>query len=185
MIYRMMREIEADLQARKYPLVFVYNPANPRQTYGRRGVVEVERDTERGETFNPVVGVGTNPRRMGTRLLGVKWTIYAQSGLDGAMRNDHENECDLYVDAIQIALAEWGKVSGAGYIEVTEARYLSAAERDGADLTSDVAYLLRFAVPRGVVKKTYEGQARPSAAVSTAANGTLVSVSGSQYQEVP
>lgn len=185
MIYRMMRDIEAELQLRKYPLIFAYEPSHPGATYGHRGYVEVQRDTERGDVFNPPTGIQSNPRKLGTRLVGVKWTVYAQSGIDGAMRNDHEHECDLYIDAIQCAIEDWGKASGAGAINVYEARYLSAAERVGADLANDVAYVIRLAVPRGVVRRTYEGQGKPTAAVTTATNTTEVSVPGSQYQEVP
>lgn len=185
MIYRMMRDIEAALHAQLYPIDFAYEPTQPRQSYARRGFVEVLRDTSKGEKIGPPVGVRTNPRSVGVRYLGVQWTISAQSGVDGAMRNDHEHECDLYVDAIQCAIHEWGQVSGAGVIEFTEARYLSAAERDGADLVSDVAYLLRFYVPRGVVKRTYEGSARPTATVAAVDGATLAKLPGTNYQEVP
>lgn len=183
MIYRMMRDVEADLCARLYPLTFSYGPSPSRLVVPHRGLVEVERDTERGETIGPPVAARSNPRLSGVRVLGVKWTIFAQSGVDGAMRNDHEHECDLYVDAIQLAIYEWAKASGAGVIQFAEARYLSAAERTAVESPSDVAYLLRFGVPRGVMRRDYEGRARSVTQASAATNITEVYVSG-QGREV-
>lgn len=170
-IYSLMQDVETKLRARKFPSAFEYGPNRTARTGYFDHAIVFERDRKATDLVSPAKGWDNNPRKMRTRELCVQVLIYAQSRLDGAMVNDHEGECEQIVDALLIALAEWGSEGRAGELPITEARYLSAAEyNDPATPTEvwpGVVYVLRFRVPRGVSARDYTGAARPIGAAAS------------------
>src|SRR4051812_22146307 len=114
MIYRMMGDFESTLRARKFPSQFVYGPERVTRTGFFDHVIVVERDTKAPDVVAPCKGWENNARKMRIRELCVKATVYAVSRVDGARREDHEGECEQIVDALLIAMAEWGTAARAG-----------------------------------------------------------------------
>lgn len=170
----MMRDIEEDFRKRKFPSAFVYGPERvTREGYFDHAIV-FERDREASDTVGPVKGSQSNPRKMRVRELCVKCTIYAQSRLEGPRINEHEAECEQIVDALVIALAEWGEASRAGDLPITESRYLKAEEREAVEVWPGVVYVLRFRVPRGVTARDYTRAARPTGAATGVGGQILV-----------
>jgi hypothetical protein len=171
----MMRDVEAKLRARKFPSEFVYGPERTERSGYFDHEIIFERDRKAADLVGPVKGFENNARRMRVRELATQITIYAQSRVDGARVEDHEGECEQIVDALVLALAEWGVEAKAGDLPITESRYLTAQERGevGApvEVWPGVVYVIRFRVPRGVSARNYEGSARPT--------GEAAGVSGS------
>jgi hypothetical protein len=113
-----------------------------------------------------------------TRMLAVSATIYARSSLPGAMVQDHEHVCEQFVDALLVSLYEWQASEQAGAISVSEARYLTAADRNDVETWPGVVYVIRFSVPRAVFALTYLGEAKPTGAASGVSSHTQVSAPG-------
>jgi hypothetical protein len=163
----MMRDLEAMLRARKFPSQFMYGPERITRTGFFDHVIVFERARNKAsDQVGPVKGFDNNPRRMRVRELCVTIRVYARSRLDGARVNEHEKECEQIVDALVIALAEWGTAAKAGEIPITEARYLTAEEYTDPDKPAEawagVVYSIQLRVPRGVTARDYVGAARPT-----------------------
>lgn len=177
MIYEMSRDIGARLEAAKFPVRVVYGPEQTaREIYDP--VIVIERDRGGSDRITPPQGQQSNPRKYMTRWLAARATIYAKSSLDGATVWDHERECEKLVDGLLVALTEWQTAERAGAINVAEARYLAASERNDVETWAGVVYVLRFSVPRAVFKLTYLGEARPTQALSGHRNQTIASTPG-------
>ena len=171
MIYRLSRDIETNLKARKWPVLVEYETRTKR--IGRYSMaVAFERDRQGGDENDPPVGSHTNPRVMFTRRLGVRVEIFAKSSVSGARSNEHQHECDDLVDAVLTALYDWTTAAKAGAIEWIEARYLADEEIDDAERSSGAVYLLRFRIRRGVSRKDYGGGAAETATLAKVGNAS-------------
>lgn len=188
MIYSLMRDVETKLRARKFPSAFVYGPERVTRTGYFDHAIVFERDRKATDLISPCHGWNNNPRKMRVRELCVMATVYAQSRLDGAMVNEHEKECEQIVDALVIALAEWGVEGKAGELPITEARYLSAEEYTDpaapAEVWPGVVYVVRFRVPRGVSARDYTGAARPIGAAAAVSGDVEVRQNAGDPPEV-
>lgn len=169
MIYEMSKDIADTLHARKFPTVHRYGAQRIQRSYGDR-IVLIERDIEQTDSFAPPVGSKPNPNRAGVRSLAGKVTIFAASALHGAMLGDHEKICEALVDALIVAIKEWGVASRAGDIPLPEMRYLTPKDREDAEAWPGVVYMIRFRVPRSVNAVDYAGQARPTGSASGVSN---------------
>lgn len=167
MIYEMATDLQAKLTAQAFPTLLEYGPRRLAVEAWHDHLVIVERDREATDQLAPVNGQQTNPRRYCNRQLAVKITVYARSNLDNARINEHERECEQIVDALVVALAEWGTEARArlGSVDatITESRYLKLSEVPEAETWPGVVYVLKLRVGHGVYKRTYEGAARPTA----------------------
>lgn len=185
MIARMAQDLEDMLRARGFPLRIAYGPEAHRRNTHDSGIV-IERDRTGGDgTLREVIGNGRNPQKFRVRDLGCVATIYAQSSLAGARIQDHEHLCDDFVDALIIALQEWGTMAKAGNVPVTQAGYVAAAEFADVETWPGVVYRMRFQVSRAVAKRTYEGAARPTGAVTGVTNRTDVRREGAPDSDTP
>jgi hypothetical protein len=165
-IYECVQDLQAKLTAQAFPTLLEYGPRRLAVEAWHDHLVIVERDRENADLLAPVNGQQTNPRRYCNRRQAVKFTIYARSNLDSARVNEHEAECEQIVDALIVAIAEWGTEARArlGSVDptITEARYLKLAEFPEQEAWPGVVYVIRLRIDRGVYKKTYEGAARPT-----------------------
>lgn len=179
MIYRMSRDIEAALQARKFPLHLAYAPERTeREALGvHSNVIVVERDRERGDGVEAVHGTQRNARLSLVRLLGFSCKFWVRSSLPGARVPEHENLCDQFVDALMVALREWSVEAKVG-VTFGESRYLKSEEFNETEAWPGVVYLLRCQVQRGVRALDYEGQAKPTGTPSGVTNQTQVRLAG-------
>jgi hypothetical protein len=157
----MSRDIEEMLRARKFPVRVEYGPERLERSANSGPCVMVfERDRESGDGVEPVQGAQRNARMKCIRLLGVVVTVYARSSAKGARPNEHEAFCDMFVDALIVALHEWFEGAKTGALpQFSAAQMLSAEEI--ATLSPDntawagAVYRLRFDLPRGVREWTY------------------------------
>jgi hypothetical protein len=176
-IYEMARDVGARMLARKFPVLVVYGPERmQRESYDP--IIVIERDRGGSDGLAAASGQQRNPRKIMTRTLAVRASIYARSSLPGAMVQDHERECERLVDGLLVALFEWQTAERAGAVSVSGARYLSAADRNDVETWPGVVYELRFNVPRAVFAMTYEGEAKPTAAILGIRSRTEVSAPG-------
>lgn len=188
MIYGLSKDVAAKLKARKFPVVVLYGPERVTRERYQRAIV-FQRDRKASDVVRATPGQHTNARRMRVRELCAQITLFVQSSLPGARVNDHEDVCEKLVDALIIALEEWGTEAKAGDLPITDARYAFAADHPDIEAwcaNGGVAYVIKFRVPRGVAALTYSGEARPE---GTAVNvGNVVQVSqngGTTHEDVP
>jgi len=182
MIYALASDIATRLQARKYPVSVFYGPerVSSEQCDSMRIVFERDVDAIPGA----VLGWSNNPRATGVRSLGVLATVEVSSGLVGARLSEHQHECDNLVDALLVELYAWGAESRAGYLPVTETRYLSPEERAGSERSNGVAYAIRFQVPRGVYRRDYEGNAASEVSSYGAGGSVRLELPDGEYEVV-
>ena len=184
MIYRMASDLEGRLHLRKFPVRVHYGPERLTRDICRSPSILIRRDREGGDKVRPAVGANSNPRLLGVRDLGVIADIYAAAGMSGARLNEHEHLCDQIVDAFLCVLYEWGAASKAGAIAISEARYLTDAEREAEEVSPGLVYRLRFGVPRAISVRDYEGSALPTAAFASTSTTTRVTVDGTKFEEL-
>lgn len=181
MIYRMGRNLETALRARKFPLKIEYGPEAHAKLNYPSGVIVLERDSERGDSaLQAPRGTQRNPRKSGRREIGCVATIYGASTTPGARRPEHEGVCDTFVDAFLAELEKWAKLAQIVFISVDESRYLSAAERSGEQTWPGVVYRVRFRVPRTVFDRDYTGAAEPTGSPAHVSNRTEVRIAGEE-----
>lgn len=163
------------MRAARFPLHVVHGPERLTRTAPTDTTVIVERDRDAGDSFDTVHGSHRNPRRVATRLVGAKATIWAKSNAPGARDAEHEDLCDQIVDAFYVRLRIWihGHTGGA-LLAVRESRYLKSAELNGLETWPGVAYLMRWTVPRGVTGANYKGAGLPETALNGITNRTEI-----------
>lgn len=175
MLYEMHHDLRGMLEALGFPTRWVYGPTPTDVQSYPDSLIVIERDRQASDTIRAVQGVQRNARKMRVRDLVAQIRIYARSTVPSAHIGNHERECEKIVDALIIALEEWGTAGRAGDIPIKEAKYLSAEERQDVEVWPGVVYSLKFAVPRSVQKRDYAGQARPEGGPANFASRTQVS----------
>ena len=167
MIYRMAMDVGAALTARKFPIRVEYGPEQT-QRVAPQTVIIIDRDRGASETIGAAHGTERNPKKVGARFLPCRALVYACSTLADARLNEHEHECDRFVDGLLSALYDWAKLEQTA-VNVTGARF--AAKADGVDDLESwpgVVYLVTFTVGRGVYRMTYTGAGQPEGTVAGA-----------------
>lgn len=159
MIYRMSRDLETLLLARKFPLRVEFGPERTARDAAYDSVIVVERDMTASDTFDVAHGQNTNARKSASRYLSTVATIYARSSLPGARAGDHEDLCEQFLDALLTALRDWALAAVHVEVQITDGRYV--AIDPAQENWPGVAYALKFRVPRGVFKRDFTGLARP------------------------
>jgi len=179
MLHEMHHNLRDMLEELRFPLVWVYGPTPTSIDQYLQNVIVIQRDRSgKSDAITAVVGVQRNARKMRVRNLMAELRIYARSSVVGAHIGNHERECEKLVDAMIVALEEWGTAARAGNIPITEARYLTAEERDGVETWPGVVYLIRFEVPRSVQRRDYDGNGRPEGGPTTFRSRTEVRQEG-------
>lgn len=153
MIYQMARDLEANLRALKYPVHVLYEPGRMTREHSRPLLITIERDRSRGDS----IGTGHSRGVVRSRLLGVTARVFARSSVAGSRVEDHERLCDQVVDALVIAIVDWGTAARAGDIQFSAARYLTPAEYDGAEMGAGLVYQLSFGVSRAMRRVDFDG----------------------------
>lgn len=179
MLYEMHLDLKAMLGLLGFPCSWEYGPTPTDITGYHDSLIVVERDHDSSDTIRAVQGVQRNARKMRVRDLVAQIRVYARSTVPSAHIGNHERECEKVVDALIVALEEWGTAGRAGNIPITEARYLRKDERQDVEVWPGVVYSLKFAVPRSVQKRDYAGQARPEGGPAHFASRTQVTATTS------
>ncbi len=174
-MYNLSRDVQTLLVAKNFPLKVHYGPERMHREGYPENVIVFERDREASDTVGPARGAQRNVRKMRTRYLTGVATVYARSSSAGAHVGNHETLCEKFVDALLVALETWAKATRAIEIPITEARYLSAAERLAAakehapDVKAEaietwpgVVYRIKFTLPRALFDLDYAGEGLPT-----------------------
>lgn len=174
MIQSMCLDLDAALQARKFPIHVHFGPEYAEQDNFRSRIL-IERDRQAGDTVQVTRGAGRgqNPARYFVRAQTCVCRVWAQSAIPGAMHHNHEDLCDQYVDAVMVAIEDWLTESKAAeHVTVQGARYLTPDEVSALyqQTWPGVVYQFQFLVPRGVRKLDGEALAQ------TESGGNMTSV---------
>lgn len=187
MLYDFARDLETNMQARKFPVEVDYGPLRLTTSPYGAPLIVVMRDREAGDVVRPVQGIKQNPRRLMNRDLGAVALFFAQSTEEGARLDEHEALCDQIVDGFLCELYKWQSGGRAGVIDISRARYLPAPALEQMLVTrlewteayAGVVYEIAFRVARGVYDVTFEGAARSTAgSLAGARNRTEVTLAG-------
>lgn len=184
MIHQLALDLEAGLQARKYPVRLTYGKERLTRDCAGSYEITIHRDDEAGDSVATLQGSERNPRKQTTRKIGVIATFYVSSPLSGAQPHEHEHDCDVLVDAFICEVCQWATAAKAGTIDFAESRYLSPEEYTGGESFGGVVYRLRFEVLRGVYTKDYEGLARPTGSAATVVTTSFAQVDGGTEEEI-
>lgn len=167
-VYDMAKDIAASLGARKYPTPIIYGPERTKRTKFTPAIT-IERDRKANDGTRAALGVRVNPRKQFIRDLAIVVLVYMQSSAPGARIVEHEAECDQLVDAFLGELQDWVVGAKLGTDpQITESRYLAAADlaemsadgAEGLELWPGVVYRIKFKLPRGVLRRDYDGAAQ-------------------------
>lgn len=176
MLYEMHHDLRQMFEDLGFPCRWHYGPL-PADVLGYPdSLIVVERDREASDVVRAVQGVQRNARKMRVRDLVAEVRIYARSNVPSAHIGNHERECEKIVDAMIVALQEWGTAGRAGNLPITEAKYLTAAERQDVEIWPGVVYRIKFQLPRSVQRRDYSGAARPEGGPTAISNRTAVSI---------
>jgi hypothetical protein len=169
----MAMDVGAALLARKFPIRVEYGPEQTTRV-APQSVIVIDRDRNGSEAIGAAHGTGRNPKKVLARYLPCRALVYACSTEAGARVNEHEHECDRFVDALLSELETWTEANRA---EVKYAGARFAAASDGVDdleTWPGVVYLVTFAIGRGVYAWDYTGAGQPEATLAGAgARGTI------------
>lgn len=177
-VYLCARAVGTHLATKNFPFPVKYGPERLKREAVSTTSIVFERDRGNSESFEAPRGQQQNPRKMATRQHGAMATIYARSNVPGAMVQDHEALCDQIVDAVFVGLYRWAKAQQLTTITLTEARYLSAADRNDIETWDGAVYVIRFKVPAGVFDRDYAGDGRPETEVLGFRNTTHARLTG-------
>jgi hypothetical protein len=161
-IYRMAMDVGAALTARKFPLRVEYGPEQTARVAPHSAIV-IDRDRTANETIGAAPGAQRNPQKVFARFMPCRALVYACSTVEGARVNEHEHECDRFVDGLMTALYDWAKLEST-IINVTGARFATSADGVTPETWAGVVYLVTFTVARGVERRTYTGAGQPEGA---------------------
>lgn len=183
MLYDFARDLETNMQARKFPVEVEYGPERLARVPNSAPLIVIMRDRDGGDTVSPAQAIKQNPRRLMNRGLGALAFFFVQMTAEGARLQEHEALCDQIVDGFLSELYKWQSGGRAGVVDISRARYLppAALEFDWLEAWPGVVYEVAFRVSRGVYDVTFEGEARPTAGtLGGARNRTDVTLRGAE-----
>lgn len=175
MLYEMHLDLRQMLADLGFPCRWEYGPTPTDLTGYLDSFIVVQRDRGASDVIREVTGVQRNARKMRVRDLAAQIRIFARSTVPSAHIGNHERECEKIVDALIVALQEWGTAGRAGNIPISEAKYLGAEEREDVEIWPGVVYSIKFLLPRSVQRRDYSGAARPQSGPTAVSNRTAVS----------
>lgn len=184
MIHQLARDLAVHLHGRGYPVSVYCGPERVTREGVSSHVVVLERDRERGDSVTYPAGSHPNARVVRVRSLGVVATIRAQSTRAGAMRHEHERECDALVDGVIASLCALYSAAKRPPLDVTEARMLTAEEVQQSEVAPLAVYRMRFALPRAVERRDYDGSARPVAVLAGGETNVLLALPDEEFEVV-
>lgn len=177
-VYEMSRNIGEMLDEQKFPFEVRYVPERTQIEQTAPTQIHFTRCRVAPDLIGAPQGQQRNPRKSYTRKLCVDVLVYASSTLPGAMIQEHEDLCDQLVDALVVRVDEWCTAARAGEPEYVEMRYMGVDELPGLEGWPGVVYLLRFRIGRGVTRKDFLGEGRPTGSPAHVKNTSQVKVAG-------
>ncbi len=151
------------LALQRYPAVVTYGPdVTPQPSFYPTGLIQIERDSDASDALEAPQGSRQLPQYKALRLVAARATLYIQETLEGARREDHEDLCEAYVDALLVAISDWCSKNerGSNAFRLGTMRYLKAEEQNNEQVWPGVAYRIQFTINRPVMKVSFDGLAR-------------------------
>jgi len=184
MFAQMARDVETILRDREYPIRVLYGPQRF-DVEGPQMQVRVERDRTTPDEYGAAPGPRSNDSRpIAQRSVSLVWSLYTRSSVVGATAREEEALIDQLVDALYVALYEWGK-SARTLVSVGNARMMTAEERGVEAISTGEGYTMQVVIPRGIMSLNYRGEGRPTATPTEVGAGQIkVSLDGTNYEDV-
>ncbi len=158
MIYELAKELAAALIVQGCPFPVVYGPERTSQVASRNRIV-LERAPR--ESFDKPTANHPNPRMSHTRRLDCVFRVFAQSSYPGASQHDHERLADQIVDMVVAELDILAKLRKNTWA-MGSGGFVDSADAAGSMTLAGVVYEGHFGIDRGVFRKTWQGEARPT-----------------------
>jgi hypothetical protein len=153
----MCRNVQTMLVARKFPIRIVYGPLFPTPEACSNGLVIIERDPDSDDVAQSSRQANTSKRAI--RIMACRATVFGQSSVASARRNEHEHECETLVDGLHSALDIWCEGARSLPLQFGGGRYAKPGEINFVEKFSGVQYVFKFGVARSVDAREYEGLA--------------------------
>lgn len=164
MIHDIGRDLEESLQTLGVPFKVVDGPEDTSTaTYARERIV-IEHDLDAGDRYVAVKSQHGNPKQHRGCQQGVKITIHAQSPKVGAMLFEHRRRAAEVRDAVVCALDEIAKARHNNW-DPTGGRFVEPTDLEQSARPGGATYELKFWFDRGISKRTWNGDVRPTASV--------------------
>lgn len=179
MIYAMTKCVAASLAAKNWPAQVRYGKERVSRATHYSSLVVIERDTDSGDSLSTAHGQVRNARKLRTRSLAVRASVFAKSPKAGARVNEHEHELEDLVDAVIVAVQLWATESRAGDVDFHMLGPVDSEEHNGSEIGAGAAYDLRFRVQRAVTDRV-----RDTATLSDIDSAIIVSAAGGDSETV-
>lgn len=180
MIYEIIREVAAVLEAKKVAHPLAYGPERFAPTTVTSTRIQI--DEEGDDSFEPAKSDHKNPKHAGVWQQSCVLRVFAQETVSGARLEDHRRLARQLVALTFVALR---RVIGARKNTFTPAsgRFLKAEELPARGLVGleqwpGVVYEMPFLVDRGIPDVDFVGAARPTAGLDAIASRTSVKING-------
>jgi hypothetical protein len=176
--------IAEKLAARKYPFPVIYGPEEHVRGDFTTSII-FERSPDESDTLGAAPGFHRNARKYAARMLAAQCLIYAKFTGKSATNAEHEYLTEDLVDAVTTSIEDW-TTEGKTIVEWGEMRYLRPGEIERVhEQWAGRVYRIRFKIGRGVFKRTFLGEAQPTAPVAAFANRTEARYVGSDPEAPP
>ncbi len=174
----MARNVRDAMRARKFPVRFEYGPSFPTAEMCSNGFIIIERDPDSDDVAQPNRQARENPRQRAIRIMACRATVFGQSSVPGARRNEHEHECELFVDGLHAALVDWCTEAKSLPLQFGGGRYAKLGDINFVEKFSGAQYAFKFGVARSVDLRDYEGLAQPTMAPKGTGGQVNISANG-------
>lgn len=170
----MIHEIGVNLgqyfKAAGCPIPVVDGPEfRPTTTFARERVVIEHNPT--GDIFAPRRRADVNPRTRLTREIGVKITIYAQQPSKGAIYFEHVRRAEHVLDIVLIGIDKIAK-ERKNFVDFSSGKFVYTEDMTKSETPGGAVYELLLTFDRGVVDRSWDGAADPTATISAVYPGT-------------
>lgn len=184
MIHAIGVELQAALQARKYPFkVLDREPTGKTNasTYAGERVV-IERDRGAAGSYAPPVSQHINPTSPYTNIIPTKITIFAKSPRASALEFEHEDRAMQIADGVVTALFDIVAVRKNRLTAISD-RWVPSDDLEKSERWPGVKYELTFGIHRGVFRRDWDGEAQPEAEIAAFENETEAGFAGGSATE--
>lgn len=163
MLHEIGVELQAALAAAGCPYRVFDGPIRTTDANFRDRIV-LEHDEQGADSFAMRHNTARNPRAFFARGMACKLTIYAASPKAGALEYEHRRQVEHVLDIVVVSLQEIAK-GRQNLWTPKSGRFLKPDEWKTTDTLPGVAYEFKFDFDRGIVKRTWVGDAEPTTTI--------------------
>lgn len=164
MLYQIALELEAALKAQKVPFPVFFGPQPADDIYAAQDRIVFEHRGPGADSFEVTRGTHPRPRSTYRRQQGAVIRIYARSGNANATWHEHAELAEQVLDHVvaELDFIVRGRrdvltLGAGGFVEPDEAK--------GSETPGGAVYELSLDIDRGIERRTWAGEARPTVTV--------------------